>query len=32
MNTVKLMVVNAARERERHLIGCVSMPSRCTNR
>ena len=23
MNTVKLMVVNAARERERHLIGCV---------
>lgn len=24
MNTVKLMVVNVARERERHLIGCVS--------
>lgn len=23
MNTVKLMVVNAARERERNLIGCV---------
>lgn len=23
MKTVKLMVVNAARERERHLIGCV---------
>ena len=23
MNTVKLMVVNVARERERHLIGCV---------
>lgn len=23
MRTVKLMVVNAARERERHLIGCV---------
>lgn len=23
MNTVKLMVVNATRERERHLIGCV---------
>jgi hypothetical protein len=23
MNTIKLMVVNVARERERHLIGCV---------
>lgn len=23
MNTIKLMVVNATRERERHLIGCV---------